>query len=195
MRYAATLLLLASCGYSLQAETRIVREEIADLQRRIPPEAPLWIAEGPNRFDPLLEDYSPRIPDPIYLHVLRKLHEMPADAPEAASQGDFDAVACLSDPARFRGRIWRVRGVIAELHAETIDEPRFPLPRAHAGVFLDRLSQPVLFHVTRKPDVLVIGEDRVELHGVFVKVVEYVSASGRRVAAPFFLGKAVRRTA
>jgi hypothetical protein len=64
----------------------------------------------------------------------------------------------------------------------------------HAGLFFDRGQRPVIFHVVDKPDVLVLREDTVETTAVFVKMIEYTSASGRRLRAPFLVGKVLRRT-
>ena len=47
-----------------------------DLQRKIPPESPLWIFEGPDRFDSFLADYDPGVPEFLYHHLLKKLNGM-----------------------------------------------------------------------------------------------------------------------
>lgn len=190
---SAAFLLLASCMYGLQGEIQNVRLEIARMERQLPPEAPLWIHEGPDRFDRFLEDYTPRVPDFIYVHLVRKLHALgPAEA-EGLSQGPFDAGACAADPVKFRGRTWKVGGVIAEFHAEPLEDDRSPVRQVHSGVLFDGAGRPILFHVIRKPEVLSLREDHVELHGVFVKMIEYTTHSGRRIAAPFFVANTLRR--
>jgi hypothetical protein len=193
-RAALALLALGSCSYSLADDAAGLRTEIVGLERSVPPESPLWIAEGPNRFDPFLEDRSPHVPDFIYHHLLRRLHGMADREPDAQSQGDFDRAACEKEPSMFRGRFWRVHGVIADLHPEPLEDPRHPVRVAHAGVLFDETMQPVLFHVVDKPDVLTLREDTVEAKAVFVKIIEYTSRSGRKVAAPLFIGKSLRRT-
>jgi hypothetical protein len=118
---------------------------------------------------------------------------MGLDEAEALSEGDFDRASCLKDPAPFRGKFWRVRGVIGELHLETVENKDFPLRSIHAGVFFDDAVLPVLFHVVQKPEVLTLRQDQVELTGLFVKLIEYTTRSGRTVVAPLFIGKALRR--
>lgn len=196
MRAAAWALswpLLGACSYSLVGEVEHVRTEIHHLERRIPPESPLWISEGPDRFDPFIEDYTDRMPDFIYHHLLRKLHAMRPEEVEAQAGRDFDREACEKDPAAFRGKFWRVNGVVGDLHPEPVGDPKLPLRAVHAGIFFDPRMRPVYFHVVQKPDVLRLREDSVELKALFIKMVEYTTKSGRRVTAPFFIGKVLRR--
>ncbi len=186
-------LLSASCSRSLESEALNLRAEIAALQKSVPPESPLWISEGPDRFDRFMEDYSPRIPEHIYLHVVRKLNAMKTPEAEDLSQGDFDFAACEKDPDRFRGRTWRIHGLIGEFHPEDLRGKDFPVRVVHAGVLFDDERRPILFHVVQKPEVLTIREDHVETKAIFFKMIEYTSRSGRRVVAPFFVGKVLRR--
>jgi hypothetical protein len=186
--------LLGSCSYSLQSDISGARAEIKELQGKIPPESPLWIFEGPDRFDAFLPDYDPGVPEFLYLHLLRKLHAMSDAEIDAQAKGDFDLAECARDPGLFRGKIWRVQGVIGELHAESVADPKHPVRLAHAGVFFDSTTRPFLFHVTAKPDVLTLREDVVETRAIFIKWIEYTSKSGRQVTAPFFIGKTLRRT-
>jgi hypothetical protein len=133
------------------------------------------------------------VPEFLYLHLARKLQAMAAREPDVLAAGDFDRAACLDDPSKFRGRFWRIRGLVAELHAEPVKDPRLAVDAVHAGVVFDVQHLPLLFHVVQKPDVLTLREDTVETSAVFVKWVEYVSRSGRLVRAPLFVGKLLRR--
>jgi hypothetical protein len=193
IRFLVLGTLLGGCSYSLENDIGDARAQIVDLERKIPPESPLWIFEGPDRFDAFLVDYDPGVPEFLYDHLLRKLDAMSQEEIDAQSKGEFDLDACSRDPALYRGKIWRVHGVIGEFHAEPVDHPHHPVPVAHAGVFFDANARPVLFQVTRKPDVLTLREDSVETRAVFVKWIEYTSRSGRLVTAPFFIGKTLRR--
>jgi len=190
---AAVLGLLWGCSYSLDGEIDGLRAEIVDIERKVPAEAPLWIFDGPDRFDQWVDDRSPRVPDFLYLHLVRKLHAMDVREMDAQA-GAFDPEAAIQDPGRYRGRFWRIEGLVAELHAEPIRDPKSPVTMVHAGVFFDPARRPVLFHVVQKPDVLRLREDTVETTALFLKNVEYLSRSGRRVTAPLFIGKLLRRT-
>ena len=185
---------LSGCSYSLDRDILGARAEIVDLQRKIPPESPLWIFEGPDRFDSFLTDYDLGVPDFLYHHVLRRLHAMSDAEIDALVKGDFDRAECTRDPHLFRGKFWRVHGTIGELHAEPISDAKHPVKLAHAGVFFDSSTRPFLFHVVHKPDVLTLREDMIELRAIFVKWIEYKTRSGTLVTAPFFIGKTVRRT-
>jgi hypothetical protein len=183
----------AGCSYSLQTDIDGARADIKTLQGKIPPESPLWIFEGPDRFDAFLADYDPGVPDFLYHHLLRRLDAMTDAEIEAQAKGGFDLDECSRDPGLFRGKVWRVHGVIGELHTEAISDPKHPVKLAHAGVFFDTSTRPFLFHVTSKPEVLTLRQDVVETRAVFVKWIEYTSKSGRLVTAPFFVGKTLRR--
>ena len=187
------LLPAAGCSYSLQSDIVDARANIRELQRNIPPESPLWIFEGPDRFDAFLTDYDLGVPDFLYHHLLRRLNAMSDAEIDAQAKGDFNLEECSRDPAQFRGKIWRVHGVIGELHAERILDPKHPVQQAHAGVFFDSSTRPFLFHVASKPEVLTLRQDVVETQAVFIKWIEYTSKSGRPVTAPFFIGKTLRR--
>lgn len=189
----AVLALLTGCGYSLNRDIEGARAEIVHLERQIPPESPLWIFEGPDRFDPFVPDYDPGVPEFLYHHLLRRLDAMSDPEIDAMSKGEFDLDECSRDPHLFRGKIWRVHGLIGELHAEPVTDPKGPVKLAHAGVFFDSSARPFLFHVTRKPEVLTLREDMVETRAIFVKWIEYTSKSGKLVTAPFFIGKSLRR--
>lgn len=189
----AAALLLGGCAPSLQSDVEGLRADIVELRRKIPPESPLWIFEGPDRFDSFLVDYDPGIPEFLYHHLLKKLNGMTNEEIDGQSKGDFDLDECSRDPGLFRGRIWRVHGVIGELHAESIADPKHPVKLAHAGALFDDATRPVLFHVTQKPEVLTLRQDAVETRAVFVKWIEYKSRSGRLVTAPLFIGKTLRR--
>jgi hypothetical protein len=185
--------LLGACSYSLEGELAQVRAEIVELQRKIPPDAPLWVHDGPDNFDQFITDDTPHVPDFIYLHLLRKLNAMSDSAVERLARGTLDWDALARDPAAFRGQVFRAHGVIGELHGEPVEDPKHPVRTVHAGLLFEGGRRPVLFHVVRKPDVLTLREDTVETAAVFVKMIEYTSASGRRVTAPFVVGKLLRR--
>lgn len=187
------LALQAGCSYSLQSEIVDARAEIKDLQGKIPPESPLWIFEGPDRFDAFVPDYDPGVPEFLYHHLLKKLNAMSDAEIDAQAKGDFDLDECSRDPGLFRGKIWRVHGVIGELHSESLADPKHPVKLAHAGVFFDSSTRPFLFHVTAKPEVLTLRQDVVETRAIFIKWIEYTSRSGKIVTAPFFIGKTLRR--
>jgi len=187
------VLLLGGCAYSLDDEVLDLRAEIAQLEKTVPPEAPIWISEGPDAFDRVIDDFSGRVPDYIYDHILRKLNAMKAEEVDALSRGDFDRSRCLTDPDAFRGRFWCVRGVVGDLRAEDSRDPRAAVRRVYSGILFDGRTRPVLFHVIQKPEVLTLREDTVETRAIFVKMIEYTTRSGRRVTAPFLIGKILRR--
>jgi hypothetical protein len=189
----AVLLLLGGCSYSLDDDLLEVRAEISRLEKTVPPESPIWISEGPDRFDLVIEDFTGRVPDYIYDHVLKKLNAMKPEEVDALSRGDFDRARGAADPARYRGKFWCIRGVIGDLRAEDSADPRSPVRRVYSGILFDGRTRPVLFHVIQKPDVLTLREDTVETRAIFVKMIEYTTRSGRRVTAPFFIGKTLRR--
>ena len=185
--------LLGGCSYSLQSDIAGARAEIVELKRKIPPESPLWIFEGPDKFDSFVPDYDPGVPDFLYHHLLRRLNSMTDEEVDGLVKGEFDLDECSRDPHLFRGKVWRVHGVIGEIHAEQVADPKHPVRLAHAGVFFDDSTRPFLFHVVRKPEVLTLRQDVVETRAIFVKWIEYKSRSGKLVTAPFFIGKTLRR--
>ena len=195
MRLTLSLALgfLGACSHTLESDIAGTRAEIVELQKNIPPEAPLWIFEGPDRFDQVVTDGDPGIPDYLYHHLLKKLDGFSDEEIDGQSKGDFNFDEAAKDPGLFRGKIWRVHGIIGELHTERIDNPKIAVSMAHAGVFFIGSLKPVLFHVTRKPEILTLREDAVETRAVFVKWIDYKSKSGRTITAPFFVGKTLRR--
>lgn len=185
-------LLLASCGRpSLDADLARMRAEIEALERELPADSPLWITEGENAFARHLDDRTARVPDFIYNHVLSKIAKSRAADLEAQVQGDFDAVAALKDPDAARGRFWKLRGVIGSLRSQGADADA-GVREVQAGlVWINEV--PVLFHLAEKPEIVRLGEDVVELSGVFVKILQQRTRSGGTVEAPFFLAKSLRK--
>jgi hypothetical protein len=187
------ILLLAGCSTTLDGEILDLRAEITRLERTVPPEAPIWISEGPDAFDRVIDDYSGRVPDYIYDHILRKLNALKPEEVDALSKGDFDRSRCLTGPDDYRGRFWRVRGVVGDIRAEDSRDPGAPVRRVYSGILFDGRARPILFHVIQKPEVLTLREDTVETRAIFVKMIEYTTRSGHRVTAPFLIGKTLRR--
>src|SRR5688572_24683521 len=91
----------AGCSYSLDRDIEGARAEIVDLQKKIPPESPLWIFEGPDRFDSFLTDYDLGVPDFLYHHLLRRLHAMSDAEIDGLVQGEFKLEECSRDPHLF----------------------------------------------------------------------------------------------
>lgn len=187
------VLLPGACSYSLDTEILEIRAEIDQLEKSLPPEAPIWISEGPDRFDLVIEDHSDRVPDYIYHHVLRKLQAMKAAEADPPAAGDFDRAACEADPSRFRGRFWRIRGLVGDLRAETSPGRDCPVSRVYVAVLFDARSRPALVHVLQKPEILTLGEDHAESKALFIKILQYTTRSGRRIEAPLFIGRSLRR--
>ena len=187
------LLALASCMPTVRGDIANLRAEIRSLQNSVPPEAPLWVFEGPDRFDRFIEDYSSHLPDFIYLHVLKKLHEMGQADADSLLEGSFNLEACIRDPDAFRGKTWRIQGLIARFNAEQIDDDRCPVRQIHEGILFNDAGKPILFHVVQKPDVLTLEKDQVEINGIFVKMISYTARNGQHVEAPLFIGRRLRR--
>jgi hypothetical protein len=197
LRIAAVGLLaaaLASCGpRGMQGQLAEIRAEIQLLERSIPPESPLWPNDGENAFNKFVEDYTPRIPDFIYNHVIGKLSAMTDSQVEAMAQPGLSLESVTADPAAHRGRILRVTGHIASLTSQRYE---VEVGKARREVFQGALfigEKPILFHLATKPDVVYLGSDTVDFSGVFVKILTYPSPSGKTVSAPFFLARSLRK--
>ena len=185
---------LASCGpRGMHGQLAEIRAEIEMLERSIPGEAPLWPNQGENAFNPFVEDYTPRIPDFIYNHVIAKLTAMTDAEIESLSKPGLTLEAVTADPAAHRGQILRVTGHIASLTSQRYEvESGKPRREVFQGALYVG-DRPILFHLAAKPDVVYLGSDTVDFAGVFVKILTYPSASGKTVSAPFFLAKSLRK--
>ncbi len=187
----ASIGLLSSCAADLHSELAGLRAEIDQLERTVPPEAPLWISEGENAFPPFLDDHTARVPDFIYNHVLGKVAKMSTEEIDALTKGDFNLDECLKDPGAFRGRFYRVRGTIGILRAQPCDSDS-GLREVHAGLVWND-QRPSAFHAAVKPEVLYLHSDLVEFTGIFLKILRFTTKEGTVVDAPFFLAKSVRK--
>jgi hypothetical protein len=189
---ASAAALLMSCSGTFESDYADLRAEIQRLERELPPDEPLWITEGPNRFEPHIEDYTLGVPGFIHVHVARSLLKMkPAEISEQV-KGALSVADALRDPASLRGRFWKATGTIGNLEPVPVDDRSLGIKTIYAGaLFMD--GRPVLFHVLEKSDVVTIGQDVVEVDGVFVKVLSYTTDDGRRVEAPFLMGRKVGR--
>jgi len=187
-------LALASCGKpGLRGPLAELRAEIQELERSIPPEAPLWPDQGENAFNKYIEDYTPRIPDFIYNHVSTKLAGMTEAEFDAGVQPKFDIEETIARPAAYRGKLYRVSGRIGHLAPERHKvEGTGKIREVFAGTMFVG-EQPVHFHVVLKPDVLYLGTDEVDFIGVFVKVLGYPKPGEPTLAAPFFMARSLRK--
>lgn len=181
------LAFLAGCR-TIHDDLAELRAEITRLERDVPPDAPLWIDDGPNAFALFLEDFSPRIPDFVYNHVAATLAKMPDADIRAQVKGAFSVPECLEDPSRFRGRFWKIHGPIGNLEPQPVGERGLGFAETFSGVlFMD--GRPVLFHLIEKPEVAFIGEDVVQADAIFLKIVRYRARNGRDIDAPFLMGR------
>ncbi|MBI2930109.1 MAG: hypothetical protein HYY16_00535 [Planctomycetes bacterium] len=182
------MLLLAGCRSGFESDLAELRAEIERLERDVPPDAPLWIDEGPMAFEPHVQDYTARVPDFVYNHVVRKLAQMSSGEILPQVKGALDVAAAMEDPAACRGRFWRVYGTINHLEPLRVTDRDLGVHTVYSGVlFMD--GRPILFHVVDKPEVMVIGQDVVEVNGLFIKVLRYEARNGRVVDAPFVVGR------
>jgi hypothetical protein len=191
LAFAALLAIVSCTSYGLEHEMADLRAEIQALERDIPPEAPLWVTEGDNAFERHLEDYTARVPDFIYNHIVEKLATGTDREFAGLAKGEFDVEACFGDPAKHRGQFWRARGKIATLKAQTADAAS-GVREMHSGLVWNG-DRPILFHCVEKPEVLMLHEDFVEFVGVFVKIIRYHTKDGTPIDAPFFLAKTLRK--
>ncbi len=181
-------LLLAGCGRNLNDDLADLRAEITQLEKELPPESPLWIADGPYAFDKYLDDFTPGVPDYIYNHLAKKLGQMKNEEIASQSQGLLSPDALFKDPAPLRGKFWTIRGTIANLEPQPVADRALGRREVYSGVLFME-GRPVLFHVLDKPDVAFIGQDVMEAHAIFLKIVSYTARNGRKVDAPFLLAR------
>src|SRR5262245_16231740 len=102
VRIALLLAVLpGGCSYSLESDIVNARAEIVELKKKIPPESPLWIFEGPDKFDSFVPDYDAGVPDFLYHHLLRRLNSMSDEEVDGMVKGEFDLDECSRDPHQF----------------------------------------------------------------------------------------------
>jgi hypothetical protein len=184
--------LLTACGSTFESDYAALRAEIQGLEREMPADEPLWITEGPNRFEPHIEDYTLGVPGFIHLHVARSLLKMKSSEIAELVKGVLPVQDALRDPASVRGRFWKATGTIGNLEPLPVNDAALGVKTIYAGaLFMD--GRPVLFHVMEKSDVVTLGQDVVEVDGIFVKVLSYTTDDGRLVEAPFLMGRRVGR--
>ena len=178
-------LLLLSCGAeTFQNELRTERIEIREASS-IKQNSPLWS----ETFEKEIFDGDTYLPRHIHDHILTKLHAMDSKVIRKKTREGFHP----DRPDESRGKFWRISGVIARIWPEEIPDSRSPLPRIFAGILYTDQGEPVLFHLTEKPHVLELGEDTVEIDGLFLKEMKFQRASGKTITAPFFLAKSLRK--
>ncbi len=186
------LLLLASCSTGdLHGDMAELRADIERMERDLPPEAPLWIADGDNAFAKHLDDFTSRVPDFIYNHIISKLSKGTDAEFSALAKSDFDYAACLKEPDLQRGTFVHVRAIIGAIKSQPCD-PASGVREVHAGLAWDN-HRPVFFHLVDKPEVLTLHQDLIEFSGVFVKILRYNTKDGTVIDAPFFLAKCAHK--
>lgn len=103
----------------------------------------------------------------------------------------------MADPARFRGRFVRMRGVVAtNFRAYKLSEPVGGRTDVYRGWVSDPDPDepPVAFDVLDRPPKFAMVDkvaDVVDIDGVFFRTVEYQARSGRTVEVPWILARTV----
>jgi hypothetical protein len=109
----------------------------------------------------------------------------------------WNSLIKLSTRPRFRGKIMRIRGGLAdlrkqELKGEHAKERGMNGAEYWQGVILDAEGRPYLFVVTEFPESI-RGDDSVELRAAFFKVWIYENQEGQQASGPVFIGKRLSR--
>lgn len=181
---------LAGCRpVGLQSDLEEVRSEIRVLEKRIPPETPIYVQE----FESALDDETPRIPGEIYEHVAKHLSRMTDEDIRAKVDKNADYRLLLEEPSGMRGRFVRMEGLIGKIWTEQVQIAGVPNPWIYAGILFVKNRDPLLFHVIEKPDLLNLKEDLVYLDAIFLKVVEYQIQDGGKVRAPLIVGRRLHK--
>ena len=183
----ALLLVLAGCAPSLRSDLGEIRAQRIEMEETVTlaEDAPLW---SPS-FEKYITDEDAFVPGFLYDHLLGKLCRLKKSEIRSRTEEGFDP----DEPEKNRGRFFRISGGIARIWPEAIPGSRSPLTRVFAGILYTEAGFPVLFHLAEKPEVLELGEDFVELDGLFLKTMIFRGAGGKTLVAPFFLAKTLRK--
>ena len=183
-------LLLGGCRPSPRTDLARIHGEMEQLQVSLKEAKATPSVTDENVFGKFLVDGTTAIPDFAYVHVMKKLQGLKAEAIAAQAEGDLPYKDCMEDPTAFRGKYYRVIGTIVSLRYEKVGDPE--LPGVFSGACLVAPGRTVLFHLLEKPDVLHLEEDTIVLHGMFVKTVTR-GPPDRSISGPLFFARSAKR--
>jgi hypothetical protein len=115
-------------------------------------------------------------------------HELTAKAPPP-----FERAAVLADPARWRGELVRVRGLLAGMIAVRLAHPI----GEHTDAFRAFITEPdgedgIVVDFLHQPPDLSLEKDVVETEAVFVRTVSYEAKNGKIAVAPYLVARDLR---
>lgn len=182
----SSTLLLGCRDYSWRPEAEKMKVDADRIL--IPSDAPIYMDE----FKSLLADYAPIKPSLAYFHILNKLSSMSDKDIASSTANGFSWVRCTTEPAEYRGKFFIVRGTIANIEPFPLAGTASTVQEIHQGVLYMKDYSPVIFHVIDKPDPLYLGEDSVQLEGIFINLMRQKTVSGE-ISVPFFMAKRLKR--
>lgn len=186
----AVTLMVSGCSSS-----GTMSDELDQLRAQIGSEAPA--TEQPlyrPEFNRFIDDYTPITQDFIYDYIAGRLRVATEDQITDRVEGAFEYAKGLNAPAAYRGKVWKIHGTIEDIEMAHLEgDPRSSGAPLYMGYLLTRDHQPMAFHLTQKPEPLVVGQDSVEVEGVFVKLVRMETRSGQDIVVPFFMAKQLRK--
>jgi hypothetical protein len=99
----------------------------------------------------------------------------------------------MQDPAAFRGRFVRMRGLVAgNFMASKLDKPIAGRGDVFRGLIMDpEGNQPVFFDLLDRPPPFRKMYDAVDVDGVFYRVVKYETKRGKIVEVPWIVARTV----
>ena len=106
-------------------------------------------------------------------------------------EANLDLAAAQTDPAAWRGRIVRVRGVIIGLTTERLQTRIGANQDAYRAVVWDGERAAIVDFLQPPPEVR-LERDVVDIEGVFLRTVRYASENGKNPLAPFVIGRGLR---
>jgi len=126
-------------------------------------------------------------------HLLFQMEKMsPEDVSKKTEMFD-DYAGAIAQPDAFRGRWFRVQGLVGQLTAERLDSVFWGETDVYRG-FLGQTdgSDGVVFDMLTPPPQFDLMRDVVEVDGLFYRTVRYETGSGHLVEIPYFLVKSLR---
>ena len=142
-------------------------------------EIPKRLSDESKLSDFIIDD-SNFIPDFIYdkfVSDARNIDSLKAD--------EFSYAKIMNYPEKNTGKVFKVTGLVIKLWPVKVGTNSM-----YSTLIFTKDNEPILVHVIKKPEVIYLKEDTVELNGLFVKNVEFQTSSGS-IKLPFFMARSI----
>lgn len=139
-----------------------------------------------------IADQPVRLQSEPFMFMLRKVAQTAPEGLESYVDARITYDCFVDDPAPYRGRVVRFTGTLMRLTKSGVDAAEAGLDSLYEGQVMNASFELYSFYLTDPPQGFSVGDDIVELVGVYYTNIAFQTQSGRYKATPLVIARRLK---